>query len=80
MLGFPLLYFKGMRLLMFQLAGFYMYYSSSGGVWLHMSTVRAGTSVSVWRGPASHHNSGFWDILGEDTAQRSQYPLIKECT
>ena len=32
MLGFPLLYFKGMRLMMFQLSGFYCnyyYYRSS---------------------------------------------------
>ena len=29
MLGFPLLYFKGMRLLMFQLSGFYYSYTWS---------------------------------------------------
>ena len=35
MLGFPLLYFKGMRLLMFQLSGFY--YSSE--LHEHMSSL-----------------------------------------
>ena len=32
MLGFPILYFKGMRLMMFQLSGFYCRVSSKGSI------------------------------------------------
>ena len=38
MLGFPLLYFKGMRLLMFQLSGFYY---RPHGVWERLGGSRA---------------------------------------
>ena len=34
MLGFPILYFKGMRLMMFQLSGFYCRACGAGGLWV----------------------------------------------
>ena len=91
MLGSPILYLKGTRIMMFQLSGFYCkslrVLGVLGGSWV----VRSGViSPSIWairivillitRLITTHEPPSGWVFGFEDSgsAQRIQYPLVQE--